>query len=112
VADAKRIIYATSKKEALEELKPGKKDIRVLLLKPLPVLRKILKVLSSLWTSDTRYGHLFVLLTSLRECSGSFLRRINTMDTFPTEESCIRIMFSLVQLVNENWEGKPFRHFK
>ena len=87
VADAKRIIYATSKKEALEELKPGKKDIRVLLLKPLPVLRKILKVLSSLWTSDTRYGHLFVLLTSLRECSGSSLRRINTMDTFPTEKS-------------------------
>jgi len=75
------------KRKHLRSLKLGKKDIRILLLKPLPVLRKILIVLSSLWTSDTRYGHLFVLLTSLRECSGSFLRRINTMDTFPTGKS-------------------------
>ena len=70
-ADAKRIIYATSKKRHLRNSKPGKKDIRILLLKPLPVLRKILIVLSGLWTSDTKYGHLFVLLTSSRECSES-----------------------------------------
>jgi len=41
-----------------------------------------------------------------------FRRRIRAMDTFPTEESCIRIMFSLAQVVNENWEGKPFKHFR
>jgi len=85
------------KRKHLRNLKPGKKDIRILLLKPLHALRKILVVLG-LWTSDTRYGHPFVLLTSLRECFGSSLRRINTMDTFPTEESCIRIMFSLAKV--------------
>ena len=93
------------KKRHLRNSKPGKKDIRILLLKPLPVLRKILIVLSSLWTLDIKYGHPFGLLILSRECSGSSLRRINTMDTFPTEESCIRIMFSLAQLVNESWEG-------
>jgi len=61
-----------AKKRHLRNLKLGKKDIIILLLVPLPVLRKILIVLSSSWTSDTRYGHLFVLLTSSRECSGSF----------------------------------------
>jgi len=40
VADAKRIIYATSKKEALEDFEAWK-DIKILLLVPFYVLRKI-----------------------------------------------------------------------
>ena len=38
-------------------------------------------------------------------------RRVKVMETFPTEESCIRILFSLLRLQNENWEGKLVRDF-
>lgn len=40
-----------------------------------------------------------------------FRRRVDAMETFPNEASCIRIMFSLAKLQNENWEGKPFKNF-
>jgi len=32
-------------------------------------------------------------------------------ETFPSEESCIRILYSLLRLQNENWEGKLVRNF-
>ena len=38
-------------------------------------------------------------------------RRVKVMETFPTEESCIRILYSLLRLQNENWEGKLVRNF-
>jgi len=38
-------------------------------------------------------------------------RRVKVMETFPTEESCIRILFSLLRLQNEIWEGKPLADF-
>lgn len=38
-------------------------------------------------------------------------RRIKVMETFPTEESCIRIVFSLLKLQNENLEAKLIRGF-
>jgi len=38
-------------------------------------------------------------------------RRVKGMETFPTEESCIRILYSLLRLQNENWEGKLVRNF-
>ena len=33
------------------------------------------------------------------------------METFPTEESCIRILFSLLRLQNEIWEAKLIANF-
>lgn len=33
------------------------------------------------------------------------------MESFPNEESCIRIMFTLARLQNENWEAKPIAKF-
>jgi len=38
-------------------------------------------------------------------------RRVKVMETFLTEESCIRILFSLLKLQNEIWEGKPIASF-
>ena len=83
VADATRIIYATSKKEALEN-----------------TLRFM--------DFSIHLHHKPHLENIFRE----FRRWIKVMDTFPTEEFCIRIMFSLVQLTNEGWEDKPFKHFR
>jgi hypothetical protein len=33
------------------------------------------------------------------------------MDSFPTEESCIRTMLALVRLLNEDWMYKPIKGF-
>jgi len=41
-----------------------------------------------------------------------FRRRTKVMDTFPTEESCIRIMFSLIQMINEDWKTRPMKNFR
>jgi putative transposase len=38
-------------------------------------------------------------------------RRVKVMEQFPTEESCIRILFTLLQAQNEIWEGRPLKHF-
>jgi len=38
-------------------------------------------------------------------------RRVKVMEQFPTEESCIRILFTLLQAQNEIWEGKPIKGF-
>ena len=37
-------------------------------------------------------------------------RRVKVMEQFPTEESCIRILFTLLQAQNEAWEGRPIGH--
>ncbi|OQX54949.1 MAG: hypothetical protein B5M53_05010 [Candidatus Cloacimonas sp. 4484_209] len=39
-------------------------------------------------------------------------RRVKVMETFPSEGSCIRILYSLLRLQNENWEGKPIANFQ
>jgi transposase-like protein len=38
-------------------------------------------------------------------------RRVKVMEPFPTEESCIRILFTLLQAQNEAWEGSPIKGF-
>ncbi len=38
-------------------------------------------------------------------------RRVKVMEQFPTEESCIRILFTLLQAQNETWEGKLIKGF-
>lgn len=38
-------------------------------------------------------------------------RRVKVMEQFPTEESCIRILFTLLRDQNENWEDRPIKHF-
>jgi len=36
---------------------------------------------------------------------------VKVMETFRTFESCIRILYSLLRLQNEIWEGKPTASF-
>jgi putative transposase len=38
-------------------------------------------------------------------------RRVKVMEQFPTEESCIRILFTLLQAHNETWEGHLIKGF-
>jgi len=36
---------------------------------------------------------------------------VGAMDSFPTEESCIRIMFALAKLLDDDWKYKPIKGF-
>ena len=38
-------------------------------------------------------------------------RRVKEMEQFPTEESCICILFTVLQAQNDVWEGRPIKHF-
>jgi putative transposase len=38
-------------------------------------------------------------------------RRVKVMEEFATEESCIRLLFTLLQAQNETWEGTPIKGF-
>jgi putative transposase len=112
LADAKRIIYASSQKEAREEFSQWKRRYQHLAPKAVGCLEKDLE--DTLRFMNFRYKIWASIRTTnlIERAFREFRRRIKVMDTFPTEESCIRIMFSLVQLINEGWEDKPFKHFR
>lgn len=58
----------------------------------------------------SRWKH--IRTTNLIERSFKELkRRTKVMEQFPTEESCIRILYTLLQTQNETWEARPIRHF-
>ncbi len=102
MADVKRVIYATSKKKALEEFQTWKRRYRDLAPKAVTCLEKDLA--ETLRFFDFPYRIWVSLRTTnvIERVFREFRRITKVMDTFPTEESCIRIMFSLVQMINEN----------
>ena len=87
VADAKRIIYATSKKEALEEFKAWKERYKNLAPKAVLCLEKDLD--DVLRFMDFRYKIWVSIRTTniIERVFREFRGRINTMDTFPTGKS-------------------------
>jgi len=112
IADVKRVIYATSKKEALEEFQNWKRRYRCLAPKAVTCLEKDLA--QTLQFFDFPYRRWVSLRTTniIERVFREFRRRIKVMDTFPTEESCIRIMFSFIQMINEDWKSKPMKNFR
>ena len=106
----KRVIYATSKKEALEEFRAWKGYYQNLAPKAVTCLEKDLA--ETLRFFDFPYRIWVSLRTTniIERAFRKFHRRTKVMDTFSTEESWIRIMFSLVQMINEDWETKPMKN--
>jgi len=112
MADVKRVIYATSKREALEEFGVWKRRYQNLAPKAVACLEKDL--VETLQFLDFPYRMWVSLRTTniIERVFREFRRRTKVMDTFPTEESCIRIMFSLAQMINEDWKTKPMKNFR
>ncbi len=108
----KRIIYATSKREALEEFASWKRGYQNLAPKAVTCLEKDLT--ETLQFFDFPYRMWVSLRTTniIERVFREFRRRTKVMDTFPTEESCIRIMFSLIQMINEDWKTKPMKNLR
>jgi putative transposase len=112
MADVKKVIYATSKKEALEEFASWKSCYDNLAPKAVRCLEKDLA--ETLRFFDFPYRMWVSLRTTniIERVFREFRRRTKVMDAFPTEESCIRIMFSLVQMINDDWKTKPMKNFR
>ena len=93
--------------------KPGKKDIRILLLVPFYVLKKILMVF--LRFMDFRYKIWVSIRTTniIERVFREFLKAYKHNGYISNRKVFVlELMFSLVQLVNESWEGRPFKHFR
>jgi len=112
MADLKRIIYATSKREALEEFASWKRCYQNLAPKAVNCLEKDLSQTLQFFDFPYRIWESIRTTNIIERVFREFRRRTKVMDTFPTEESCIRIMFSLVQMINDDWKTKPMKNFR
>ena len=112
MAKVKRVIYATSKKEALEEFTRWKDRYEGLAPKAITCLEKDLDETLRFFDFPYRIWASIRTTNIIERVFREFRRRTKVMDTFPTEESCIRIMFSLIQMINEDWKTKPMKNFR
>lgn len=106
-AEAKQIFYATSKHEALNIFEAFKEKYSSTVPHIVECIENDLKELLTFY--DFPYKHWVSIRSTnvIERAFKEFRRRIKIMETFPNEQSCLRIMFALAKLLNENWEFKP-----
>jgi putative transposase len=110
-AEVKRIFCATSKEEALRLFAEWKIRWQSQLAKVVECLEKDLKEVLCFYDFPYRHWRLIRSTNVIERAFKEFRRRTKVMDTFPTEESCCRIMFALAQMLNEGWKHKPITDF-
>ncbi len=111
VAEAKRLFYATNKEEALNRFSEWKDRWSSVVPKAVECLEKDLDVSLAFYSFPYRHWERIRTTNIIERAFREFRRRIKVMDSFPTEESCIRIMFALAKLLNEDWKHKPIKGF-
>ena len=106
-----RIYYAPNLMEAKTQAETFTYEYRTVLPALVECLQKDLDAcLAYMSHPANRWKH--IRTTNLIERSFKEVkRRVKVMEQFPTEESCIRILFTPLQAQNEVWEGRPIRHF-
>jgi putative transposase len=106
-----RIYYAANLMEAKAQAESFTQEYRVILPALVDCLEKDLDAcLAYMSHPANRWKH--IRTTNLIERSFKEVkRRVKVMEQFPTEESCIRILFTLLQAQNQVWEGRPIKHF-
>ena len=112
MADVKRVIYATSKREALGEFQIWERRYRNLAPKAVTCLEKDLTETLRFFDFPYRIWVSVRTTNIIERVFREFRRRTKVMDTFPTEESCIRIMFSLARMINKDWKTKLMKNFR
>ena len=111
VAEAKRIFSATSRREALDRFSEWKERWSQVVPKAVHCLEKDLEDCIAFYSFPYRYWVKIRTTNIIERAFREFRRRIRVMDSFPTEESCVRIMFALAKLLNESWEHKLIKGF-
>jgi putative transposase len=106
-----RIYYAPNLMEARAQFEGFSQEYKAIFPALLDCLEKDLDAcLVYMSHPANRWKH--IRTTNLIERSFKEVkRRVRVMEQFPTEESCIRILFTLLQAQNEVWEGRPIKHF-
>ena len=110
-AEAKQIFYARSKQEAQDVFNAFKEKYNTTLPQIVECIEKDLNELFVFY--DFPYKHWTKIRSTnvIERSFKEFRRRIKIMETFPNEQSCLRIMFALAKLLNENWEYQPIKDF-
>jgi putative transposase len=106
-----RIYYAPNLMEAKAQAESFTHEYRAVFPALVECLEKDLDAcLAYMGQPASRWKH--IRTTNLIERSFKEVkRRVKVMEQFPTEESCIRILFTLFQEQNKVWEGRSIKHF-
>lgn len=110
-AEVKQIFYATSEQQARELLNSFKQRWKQQVPKIVECLEKDLDQLLAFYKFPYQHWVKIRSTNVIERSFKEFRRRIKVMETFPNELSCLRIMFSLAKMLNENWEFKPIKDF-
>jgi putative transposase len=110
-AEAKLIFYATSQAEARERFNEFKARWQQQLPQIVECIEKDLDQLIAFYQFPYRHWDKIRSTNVIERAFKEFKRRIKVMETFPNEQSCLRIMLALSKMLNENWEYKPIKDF-
>jgi len=110
-AEVKQIFYATSESEARQHFYDFKQRWQQQLPSVVECVEKDLEQLIAFYKFP--YSHWVKIRSTnvIERAFKEFRRRVKVMETFPNEASCLRIMFSLAKMLNENWDYKPINDF-
>lgn len=110
-AEAKLIFYAASQAEARQRFNEFKAHWQQQLPHIVEWLEKDLDELIAFYQFPYRHWVKIRSTNVIERAFKEFRRRIKVMETFPNEQSCLRIMLALSKMLNENWEYKPIKDF-
>ena len=111
MAEVKRVFYANSDAEAREIFCNWKERWKNQVPKVVECLEKDMDACFVYYRFPIGIWKKIRSTNIIERAFREFRRRIKAMDSFPTEESCIRIMFALSKLLNEDWKYKPIKEF-
>jgi putative transposase len=110
-AEARAIFYAPNEKEARELFEAFKTRWSKQAPKAVECVAKDIDELLAFLKLPYRHWKLIRSTNVIERAFKEFRRRVKIMETFPTEESCQRIMFTLAKMLNETWMTKPISSF-
>ncbi len=111
VAEAKGIFYALSEQEATERYGVWEERWGSLASGAVECLRKDIESCLNYYKFPYRHWSKIRTTNIIERVFREFRRRIRVMDSFPNEDSCVRVLFGLVRMLNEGWEYKSINGF-
>jgi transposase-like protein len=109
--EVKRIFYAPNEQDARILFQAFKEQWVKEAPKAVECVEKDIEELLSFYKLPFRHWTLIRSTNVIERAFKEFRRRVKIMETFPTEESCQRIMFALAKMLNESWMTKPISNF-
>jgi len=110
-AEFKQMFYATSEEQARKVFNEFKKRWNLKLPQIVEYIEKDIEQLLAFYKFPYQHWIKIRSTNVIERAFKEFRRRVKVMETFPNEVSCLRIMFSLAKMLNENWEFKPINNF-